>query len=204
MGVERRGWSLSDSVIAVGVVVALLFALIGLTGSDVNHEAGQVLGCAAAVVLFTILGSAGAALVHLQPRFALIGVATVALSLLAGGASIVSVWSEGPSLFGFFGYAGTSGTVGAITDLLAITASATCVLLATVRVGEDRPTQLVRVAAIGALALLIALAILAIVDHSIEIGARVYAIFATVYVVATAVLLVLRPLPIGDEAPASG
>jgi hypothetical protein len=197
-----RGWGLRDTVIAIGALAGLAFILIGLTGSDVDEQAAQALGIAVTVVLFTIFGSVGVALARWQPRFALFGAVTVTLSLLACGASVVSVWNDGPSLFGFFGYGGTSGTVGAITDLLAITASATCVLLATARSGEDAPTRLVRVIAIGALALLVALSILAIVDPDIGIGPRVYAILATVYVVATAVLLVLRLLPGGENSSA--
>ena len=89
-------------------------------------------------------------------------------------------------------------------QLLALTSAAACVLLATMRPGEDNGTRLVRVTAIGSLALLIALAILAIVDHDIEIGVRVHTILATVFVVATAVLLILRLLPAeGDPAGAS-
>jgi hypothetical protein len=128
----------------------------------------------------------------------------VTLSLLACGATIVSAWGDTVSAYGFFGYGGTSGTVGAIADLLALTASATCVVLGLVRPDDDRRTQLVQVAAIGSLALLIALAILALVITSIDLGPRLYAIFAAVYVVATTVLLVLRLLPAeGDPTAAS-
>lgn len=195
MGVERgRGWGLRNAVIATGMVAGLVFILVELTGSDIDKQASQTGGVALAVVLFTAFGSAGVALAHWQPRFALFGAVTATLSLLACGATIVSTWDNGPFLLGF-GFSGTSGTVGGITDLLAIATSATCVLLATFRPSEDGGTRLVRAAAIGALALFVALAILAIVDDGVDIGARVYAIIATVYVVATAILLVLRLLP---------
>jgi hypothetical protein len=198
MEVGSRGWDLRDAVIAGGVVVGVLFALIELTGSDIDKQASQTLGTAFALVLFTIFGSVGIALARWQPRFSLSGVVSATLSLLACGATVVSIWNNGFFLFGY-GFSGTSGTVGGITVLLAIAASAACVLLATVRPGEDSRTQRVRVVAVGALALFVALAILAILDHSVDIGARVYAIIATVYVVATAVLLVLRLLPTGEE-----
>jgi hypothetical protein len=202
MGVEHgRGWNLRDLVIAVGVVVGLVFVSIELTGSDIDRQASQTLGTALAVILFTVFGAAGVALVHWQPRFALFGAVTATLSLLALGATVVSIWKNDAFLFGF-GFGGTSGTVGGITVLLAIASSATCVLLATVRPGEDGGTRLVRIAAIAALALFIALAILAIVDHDVDIGSRVYAILATVYVVGAAVLLVLRLLPTGEDFPA--
>jgi hypothetical protein len=188
-------------VIAAGVVAAVVFILIELTGSDIDKQASQTLGIALAMVLFTVFGSTGVALAYWQPRFALFGAVTATLSVLAGGATIVSTWDSGPFLFGF-GFNGTSGTIGGITDLLAIFASAACVLLATVRPGEDGGTRLVRVAAVGALTLFVALAILAIVDHSVDISGRVYAIIATVYVVATAVLLVLRLLPVREDLPA--
>ena len=54
-------------------------------------------------------------------------------------------------------------------------------------------------AAIGSLALLISLAILQILVHDVDIGSRVYAILATVYVAATAVLLTLRLLPLAED-----
>lgn len=193
-----RGWDLRDAVIAAGVAVGVVFALIELTGSDIDKAAGQTLGTALVVILFTVLGSAGIALAHWQPRYALLGAVTATLSLLACGATVVSVWSGTPSLFGF-GFDGTSGTIGGITDLLAIASSATCVLLATVRPGEDGGTRLVRLVAVGSLVLFVALAILAIVDHNIDIGPRVYAILATAYVVGTAVVLILRLLPTREE-----
>ena len=197
MGVESRTWDLRDAVIAIGVIAGVVFALIELTGSDIDRQAGQTIYTALAVVIFTAFGSVGAALMHWQPRFALFGALTATLALLGGGATIVSLWNGG-SLF--FGLGGTSGTVVGITVLLAISASAICVLLATVRPGEDGGTRLVRIAAGGALALLIGLAILAIVDHGIDIGPRVYALLATVYLFATAILLVLRLLPTREEA----
>jgi hypothetical protein len=200
MDVEGRTWDLRDAVIAIGVIAGVVFALIELTGSDIDRQAGQTIYTALAVVVFTAFGSVGVALAHWQPRFALFGTVTATLALLAGGATVVSLWN-GSSLF--FGFGGTSGTVGGITVLLAISASAICVLLATVRPGEDGGTRLIRIAAGGALALLIGLAILVIVDHDIDISARVYALLATVYVFATAILLVLRLLPTRKEVPAA-
>jgi hypothetical protein len=196
-----RGWDLRGAVIAMGAVAGLIFVLLELTGSDIDRQAAQTLGTALMVILFAIFGSAGVALAHWQPRLAVFGVMTETLSLLACGATVVSIWSDGPFLFGF-GFGGTSGTVGGITVLLAIATSAACVLLATVRPGEDGRTRSVRAVAVGALALFIVLAILAIVDHSVDISSRVYAIVATVYVVATVVLLVLRLLPTAEEVPA--
>lgn len=200
MNVERgRGWGVRETVIAVGTVAMLLFVLIDLTGSDIDGHASQVGGIALAIVLFTVFGSAGVALAHWQPRFALFGAVTATLSLLAFGASAVLTWDSGPFLFGF-GSGGDGETVGGITDLLAISTAAICVLLGTTRIGEDAGTKLVRVAAIGSLALLIALAILQILVHDVEIGPRVYAILATVYIAATTVLLILRLLPLAEDS----
>jgi hypothetical protein len=201
MDVEGRGWDLRDAVIAAGVIAGVVFALVELTGSDIDTQAAQTGYTALAVVLFTAFGSAGVALTRWQPRFALFGLVSATLSLLSCGAIVVTLWNGESSIFGF-GFGGTSGTVGGITVLLAITASAACVLLATVRSGEDSGTRLVRVAGIGALALFDALVVLAILDDNIDIGARVYALIATVYVIATAVLLTLRLLPTREEVPA--
>jgi hypothetical protein len=198
MGVESRGWDVRDVVIAVGVVVGVIFVLIELTGHDIDRQASQTGGTAVAVLLFSIVGSAGVALAHWQPRLALFGAMTVTLSLLAFGATVASIWNGGDFGLGF-GYGGASGTVGGITDLLAVASSAACVLLALVRPGEDGGARIVRVAAIGALALIVGLGILQILDYGIDIGARIYAILATVYVVATVVLLVLRLLPVEEE-----
>lgn len=185
-----------------GVVAGLVFVLTQLTGSDIDEQAAQTIGTALAFLLFAIFGSAGVALAHWQPRFALLGVVTAMLSLLACGATIVLLWSGTPSFLIFF-FEGTSGTVAGITNLLALAGAATCVLMATSRPGEDGGTRQARSAAAGALALFIALAILLIVDDSIEIGGRVYAILATVFVVATAVLLVLRLLPLAEDSRAA-
>jgi len=195
---QGRGWGIHDTVIAAGVIAALAFILVVLTGSDIDKLAVQTGYTALASVLFTTFGAVGVALAHWQPRFSLFGVLTATLALLAGGTMVVSAWGGEPSFFGFW-LSGTSGTVSAVTDLLAITSSAACVLLATVRPGEDGGTRLVRFAGIGALAFFVAVVILAILENGVDVGARVYAITATVYVVATAVLLVLRLLPTREE-----
>ncbi|HSS40919.1 MAG TPA: hypothetical protein VLK37_00045 [Solirubrobacterales bacterium] len=196
---QSRNWSARDAVIVAGTVAALLFILIDLTGSDIDEHASQVGGIALEMLLFTAFGFAGVALAYWQPRFALLGTTTATLALLAFGATAVLTWDRGAFLFGL-GFGGDAGTVAGITDLLAISTSAICVLLATVRTGEDGGTRLIRVAAIGSLALLIALAILQILVHDVEIGPRVYAILATVYVAATAVLLILRLLPLAEDS----
>jgi uncharacterized membrane protein len=201
MDVGSRGWDVRDAVIAAGVIAGVIFALVELSGSDIDRHAAQTGYTALALVLFTVFGSAGVALAHWQPRFALFGLVSATLSLLAAGATVVASWSENSySLFGF-GFSGTSGTVGGVTVLLAITSSAACVLLATVRPGEETGTRLVRIAAVGALAILDALVVLAILDDGVDIGPRVYAILATVYVFGAAILLVLRLLPAREEAP---
>lgn len=201
-GQESRDWGPRDSVIAAGVVAGIVFALIELSGSDIGKQAGQTIYTAFDVVLFTIIGSTGVALTRLQPRFALLGVVATILAPLAFGATVVSLWANGPSLFGL-AFTGTSGTVGGITVILSVTASAVCVLLATERAGEDAPTRSVRLVGIGALVLIVALAILSIIDQSVDIGARVYAVLATVYVVATVTSLLLRLLPVEENAIAA-
>jgi hypothetical protein len=183
-------------------VVGIVFVITQLTGSDVDEHAAQAVAVAVLMVLFTALGSTGIALAIWQPRFSPLGLATATLSLLAFGATAVLTWSSSPSLFFGFIFGGTSGTVAGITDLVAIASAAICVLVATIRSGEDGATRLVRVAAVGALTLLVALAILTIVVDGVEIGPRVYAILATVYVAATAVLLIFRLLPAEEDFPA--
>ena len=80
---QGRGWGPRDSVIAIGVVLGVLFALIELTGHDIDSRASQTAGTALAVLLYTVFGSAGIALARWQPRFALFGLVTATLSLLA-------------------------------------------------------------------------------------------------------------------------
>jgi hypothetical protein len=196
---RSRTWGARDTVIAVGAVAALLFILIALTGSDIDNAASQVGGIAVEMLLFTVFGFAGVALAYWEPRFALLGTATATLALLAFGATAVLTWDRGSFLFGL-GFGGDAATVAGITDLLAIATSAICVLLATVGTDEDGGTRLVRFAAISSLVLLVALAILQILDDNVDIGPRVYAILATAYVAATAVLLILRVLPLAEDS----
>jgi hypothetical protein len=201
MAAEGRTWDIRDAVIVAGVIAGVVFALVELTGSDIDKQAAQTGYTAFAVVLFTAFGSVGLALARWQPRFALFGLVTATLALLSCGAIVASLWSSDSSLFGF-GFGGSSGTVAGITVLLAVSTSAACVLLATACAGEDGGTRLVRIAGVGALALFDALVVLAILDDGIDIGPRVYAVVATVYVFGTAILLVLRLLPAREEAPA--
>jgi hypothetical protein len=181
------------------MVAALLFIVIALTGSDIDNAASQVGGIALEMLLFTVFGFAGIALAYWEPRFSLLGTGTAALALLGFGATAVLTWDSGSFLFGL-GVGGDAATVAGITDLLAIATAAICVLVATVQDGEDGGTRLVRFAAIGSLVLLVALAILQILDDNVDIGPRVYAILATVYVAATAVLLILRLLPLDQDS----
>lgn len=183
----------------VGAIAGLVFVLTQLTGSDVDREAQRIISTLLTLILFTALGSAGLLLSKLQPRLAPLGAATATLALLAFGATIVLTWGHTPSFFLLL-FEGTAGTVAGITDLLALTGAMTCVLLATIRPGEDDGTRLTRLTAIGSLALFIALAILILVDNDIGIGARAYAIVATVFVAASVALLVLRLLPLEEDS----
>ena len=198
MQVGGRDWDARDLVIMVGVLGGLIFALVALTGSSLDQEGPKLGGTALALILFTVAGSAGVALADWQPRFALFGASTAILALLAFGATFALIWSNRFYLFGF-GFDGTGGTVGSVTVLFAIVGAAACVLLGTTRPGEDGGTRLVRFAGIGALAFFVAVVVLAILADSLEVGGRVYAIDGTVYVVATAILLVLRLLPTREE-----
>ncbi len=203
MNADSRTWDIRDAVIVAGVIAGVVFALVELMRSDIDRHAAQTGYTALAIVLFTVFGSAGVALAHWQPRFALFGAASATLSLLAAGATVVSVWSDNSySLFGF-GFGGTSGTVGAVTILLAMTSSAACVLLATVRPGEEAGARLVRIAAVGALVLFDALVVLAILDDEHRHRPQGLAIVATVYAFGAAILLVLRLLPAREEHPRS-
>lgn len=180
------------------VVVGLVFVLTQLTGSDVEKHVAQTIATALALLLFGALATPGVALVHWQPRLAPLGGVAATLSLLAGGATIVLTWSHAPSFF-FLLFEGTSGKAAAVTDLLAILSAAACMLLATKRPGEDDGTRLTRLAAIGSLLALVALAILLLVVEDIDIGARVYGVLAAVFVIASLALLALRLLPLEED-----
>jgi hypothetical protein len=186
----------------VGTVAVLVFVAVELTGSGADEHISQTAGTALATVIFTILGSVGVGFTRLQPRLALLGVVTGILSLLSFGAFVVSIWNQG--IFGFgFGFGGTSAQVAWITLLLTFAGAAACALLATTRPEDEGGVRVTRLAGVAALAIFIGLGILEIVIPSTDIGDRVYAYLATVYVVATALLLILRLLPVGEDSPAS-
>jgi hypothetical protein len=178
----------------VGTVAVLAFVAIELTGSAADEHISQTAGTALATVLFTILGSVGVGFTRLQPRLALLGVVTTILSLLGFGAFVVTIWNG--HLFGFaFGADATSTQVIGVTLVLTIGAAAACALLAAARPGEEGGVRVTRLAGVAALALFIGLGILEIVVPSTDFGDRVYAYLATVYVVATALVLFVRLLP---------
>jgi hypothetical protein len=193
---QGRDWDLKDVLIGAGVVVGLLFMLIALTGSDVDKESPQTMGTALTLLIFTILGSVGVALVRIQPRFTLLGMVTALLSLLSFGAIAVLIWSDSSPFS--FGFNGTSWKAAGITALLSFATASTSALLMTQRAEEGGRVLLVRQTGIGALALFVGLMILAIVDSAVDIGARVYAIIAVIYVIATVLSILLRLLP-ADE-----
>jgi hypothetical protein len=186
----------------VGAVAGLVFVLTQLTGADADLQIAQTLYTALVTLLFMVLGAVGVALARSHPRLSLLGVLTATLSLLAFGAFVASIWSNDG--FGFalgFGFPATSTKVAWITLLLAFAASAASALMLTTAYWEDGSVRMVGLAGVGALVLFVALAVLAIVDSSVDISSRAFAIIATVYVVAAATLLVLRlfPSPTNDS-----
>jgi hypothetical protein len=100
MDVGSRTWDLRDAVIAGGVIAGVVFALIELTGSDIDRQAAQTGYTALAVVLFTAFGSVGVALTRWQQRFALYGLVAATLSLLACGGIVATLWNGESSIFG--------------------------------------------------------------------------------------------------------
>jgi hypothetical protein len=178
----------------VGTVAVLVFVAVELTGSGADEHISQTAGTALATVLFTILGSVGVGFTRLQPRLALLGVVTGILSLLSFGAFVVSIWNR--HFFGLaFGADATSTQVIGVTLVLTIGAAAACALLATTRPSEEGGVRVTRLAGVAALALFIGLGILEIAVPSTDISEKVYAYLATVYVVATALVLFVRLLP---------
>jgi hypothetical protein len=178
----------------VGTVAVLAFVAVELTGSGADEHISQTAGTALAMVLFTILGSVGVGFTRLQPRLALLGVATAMLSLLSFGAFVVAIWNQG--VFGFgFGFSGAGAKVAWITLLLTFATAAACALLATVRPEDEGGVRVTRFAGAAALATFMGLGVLEIAAPSTDIGNRIYAYLATVYVVATALLLLVRLLP---------
>jgi hypothetical protein len=186
-----------------GAIAGLIFVLTQLTGTNADTQIAQTLYTVLATSFFMVLGSVGVALIRFRPRFSLLGAATATLSLLAFGAFVASIWSDGSFGFGF-GFGGTSAKVAWITLLLAFATSAASALTLVVTDWGDNGFRIVGLAGIGALWLFVGLAILAIADSSVEISARAFAIIATVYVVAAAILLVLRLVDAFDAAAEGG
>jgi catechol 2,3-dioxygenase-like lactoylglutathione lyase family enzyme len=194
---QGRGWDLRAALIAIGALAGVVFVLTQLTGSDAETEIAKVGYTAYAVVVFTVLGSVGVGLARIRPRFALLGVITTILSLLAFGALVVSLWKSG-SIFNL-GIGGSATKVLAVTALLAITAAAASALLLMTR-RDEGGALLVAIAGAGSIAVFAGLWILTIVDSGVDIGSRTYAIVAVVYVVAAVLLFLLLLLP-SDERP---
>jgi hypothetical protein len=190
---QDRGWNLHRTLIAVAAVAGTVFILTQLTGEE-DGVVGQTVGTAYALAVFTVLGAAGAALARTRPRFALLGVTTVMLSLLSFGALVVSIWKAGSFSVGVGG-SESSAKVMEITVLLAVMTAASSAVLLMTRPGEGGTVLLVALVGVGALALILVLAILAIVDSSIEVSGRVFAIIATIYVLSGVLLFLLRLLP---------
>jgi hypothetical protein len=190
---QDRGWNLHRTLIAVAAVAGTVFILTQLTGKE-DGVVGQTVGTAYALAIFTVLGAAGAALARTRPRFALLGVTTVMLSLLSFGALVVTIWKAGIFSPGLGG-AESSAKVMEITVLLAVMTATSSAMLLMTRPGESGTVLLVGLAGVGALALIVVLAILAIVDSIIEVSGRVFAIIATVYVLSGVLLFLLRLLP---------
>src|SRR5215207_9754950 len=179
-----------------GAVAGLVFVLTQLTGSAVDESAARILYTAAALVIFSALGSVGIGLARLQPRYGMLGAASATIALLAFGATAVMAWTIDGLEYGFGGPGETSIQVAWITALLALSTAAACgLILITGSPDEEDDVRFTRLAGLTALVLVVALAILPIVDSDIDIGPRVYAILATVYVIGAIVALILRLLP---------
>jgi catechol 2,3-dioxygenase-like lactoylglutathione lyase family enzyme len=203
---QGSAWDLRTTLIATGALGGLVFVLTQLTGSDIDRAAAHVGYTAYAMVVFTLLGTVGAALATLRPRFALLGAVTTILSLLSFGALLVLAWRDGDILFGFGAGDRTNAKVLEITVLVASAGAFASALLLLTRRGDGAGTMLVAGAGIAAIAVLAILAILAAADSDVEIEPRPLAIIATVYVLAGALLFLLRLLPSGAtvSAPSTG
>jgi peptidoglycan/LPS O-acetylase OafA/YrhL len=170
----------------IGVLCAaalVLIATIG-SGSELDETGGKAIGTAVALAFFSLTGVAGTNLARRRPRFALFGYLTAAVALAAFLAMMALVWSDGLT--------GDGWRIPVYLTIVAFGAGHASLLLGSQQPRDSEAVRLVRAGVILAIAMLCAMAIVEISSPGPDIGTRLIAVVAVLYLLGTILLPLLR------------
>ncbi|MDQ2629913.1 MAG: hypothetical protein M3Y75_02900 [Actinomycetota bacterium] len=168
--------------ISIGVLCAAAFVLILviLSGNELDDTSGQAIGTAAALAFLSLTAIAGSHLQLRQPRLGLLGLATVAVSVLAFLVVTLAIWSE------------DHWEAAGICLVLAFAGGHSSVLLAGADDADDDTVRLVRGGTIVALWLFALLVVAELLQSGDNVSEQALGVVAVLYVLGALLLPLLR------------
>jgi len=169
------------AVAALCLGAAVLIVLI--LGSSSDDLSGKAILAAVLLAPFSLCAVAGFLLVERQPQLALLGIATIGLSVAAYFVALDALWSGG--------FPGQRVSVETLA-ILTIAAGQISVLLS-FRHDDDSPmVNGVLFGSIAALLLLVVLAVIEISDSGAEIGPKAFGALSVLYLLGALLAPLLR------------
>lgn len=180
---------MSESVARIAVAVlcaAAVVAMIAVLGGS-NSDGAKALYVAILLALFSLTGSAGLRLAARGPEVVtyVFGYLTIAISAIAFGKAVSTVWSAD----WFFG--GNAKTAAQLT-LATIAAANVSLLLSTERFEDGVDVHAARAGAVLSIVVLTVLAIVETSKPGQDVGIKPMAVFAILYVLCAALIPLLR------------
>jgi hypothetical protein len=186
-GTETRE-SLLRLLVAAACVGALVLIVVIMSGSDSDRAIADVLGASVAVTFYCLIGSAGWIQTRRGGGQAFLGYVTIVLAALAFAAALRAI-------FDFELFANDDGvTAFAVTTILALAAGQASALLA---LSGENDSDGLRVARVGTLMALCALAVMAVIEVASggrDIGLKAFGVVAVLYLLGAVSLPILRGL----------
>lgn len=186
-GSETRE-ALLRAAIAAACIGALVLIVVIMDGSDSDRAIADVLGASVALTFYCLIGSAGWILARRGGAHAFLGYVTIVLAVLAFAAAMKGIFSFDP-----FG-SGDSANAFAVTTILALAAGQASALLA---LSGENDSDGLRLARVGTLFALLALAVMAVIEVSSggrDIGLKAFGVVAVLYLLGAVSLPLLRGL----------
>lgn len=179
----RSGDDLQGAIkISIGVlcIAAFVLILVILSGNRLDDTSGKAIGTAVALAFLSLTAIAGSHLRLRQPQLALLGVATVGISMLAFLVVTMAIWSEGNWKFA------------GICLVLAFAGGHSSVLLAGIDDRDDDTVRLVRGGTIVALWLFALLVVGELLESGDNVSPQGIGVLAVLYALGTLLLPLLR------------
>ena len=163
---------------------ALVAIVLILSGSEVDETSARVLGTVASLAAASLMGSACLVLVRRRAPLAAFGYLGILVVAVALALTVGLIWELGDD-------SGLARPFG-VAVVLAVALAHASLLLAYEREGESEAVRGVRLATLGAMAILVTLLCVEIVSPGEDVSWRAVGVFAVLYLLGTLLLPLMR------------